>query len=90
MKSNTTLVTVELPLTVWQGLNKQGTGNNRMAAWQRARDREDVRLLVLQESMEGVGATALSRKYNVSRRTVMRWRKEHLQRVHSDTNLENL
>lgn len=78
-----TFRTVEVPLTVWNGINRQGRANNRAKQWMRARAREDLLTLALQQAVQGIGATESSRSLGVSVRTVQRWRKEHLRRVQS-------
>jgi hypothetical protein len=65
--------TIEVPIEVWNGLNRQGRGGSRAAAWNRARSRGSVRL-----QAQGLVASGASKAYvagllNVPLRTVQRW-----------------
>ena len=60
-----TLVTVEVPLAVWQGLNKQ----------------EDARLQALGHAVDGIAPHISAKRLDVPIRTIYRWRKTYLQKV---------
>ena len=75
------LVTVEVPLAVWQGLNKQGNGSDRLAAWTRARAWEDARLQALGHAVDGIAPHISAKRLDVPIRTIYRWRKTYLQKV---------
>jgi hypothetical protein len=67
--------TIEVPLIVWRGINRQGDGD-RATQWARARERDAVRLLALQHLNEGWKAIASAHELGVPVRTIQRWRKE--------------
>lgn len=65
--------TIEVPLAVWNGINKQGRANNRAAAWQRARDLESKRLQAQHLVAQGHSKAHVAGHLQVSLRTVQRW-----------------
>lgn len=67
--------TIEVPLQVWNCLNKQGRGAYRRGQWERARARDAVRLQALKHMAEGWKAIASAHELGVPLRTVQRWRK---------------
>lgn len=66
--------TVEVPEAVWNFLNKQGRGNDRLAANLRARARVEKRTEALRMIEDGWKAIAVSHELGVSVRTIERWR----------------
>lgn len=65
--------TIEAPLEVWAGINKQGHGNDRMAGWLRARKRETLRTHALGLVAQGWKPLAAAHELGVPERTVQRW-----------------
>lgn len=71
------LETIEVPLTVWRALNRQGRGNDRAAAYERrvARDALKIRVQFL-VSWHKWKPLAVAHDLNIPVRTVQRWAKE--------------
>ena len=67
--------TIEVPLTVWNGINKQGRAHNRALEWQRARDRDSRQLQAQQLVANGRSKRFVAGALNVPYRTVCRWTK---------------
>lgn len=67
--------TLEVPITVWAGINRQGRGSDRAAAWSRARSRDDLRTRAFAHMKEGWKAEASAHDLGVPVRTIYRWRK---------------
>jgi Homeodomain-like domain len=65
--------TIEVPLIVWSGINKQGRANNRAAAWTRARGRESKQLQAQHLVAHGWRKAAVAAELGVPLRTVQRW-----------------
>lgn len=72
--------TIEIPLEVWRGINRQGHGNDRRAAWERSINRQTTRALAIQHMHEGWKAIASAHELGVPVRTIQRWRKTHKER----------
>lgn len=67
--------TIEVPVEVWQGINRAGRGNDRTEAWQRARTRDRLQCRALEHQREGRSARESARMLGVALRTVQRWRR---------------
>lgn len=66
--------TIEVPIEVWNGINRQGRGNDRASAWQRARERDSLRLQAVRLRKAGREMSEVHKVIsNVSRRTINRW-----------------
>ena len=65
--------TYEIPAEVWRALNRQGRGNDRAAAWQRARDRDSKQMQAKALVAAGKSRAFVAGLLNVSLRTVQRW-----------------
>jgi hypothetical protein len=65
--------TIEVPVEVWRGLNRQGRGNDRAAAWQRAQDRASKRWQVRALVASGERKAVVAERLGVPLRTVQRW-----------------
>ncbi len=66
--------TVEVPESVWDGINKQGRDNDRAAAFVRVVNRAALELRALQHMQDGWKAIASAHEIGVPLRTVQRWR----------------
>jgi len=73
-----TFKTVEVPIEVWKGINSQGWGNDRMAQWLRARERDSMRIRVVKLHSEGWKCVAIAHELKVPERTIHRWVKNGL------------
>jgi hypothetical protein len=67
--------TIEVPLEVWRGINRQGRGNDRAAAWLRARERDSMRRQARSLVFNGKSRSDVAEVLAVSVRTVQRWTK---------------
>ena len=65
--------TIEVPIEVWRGVNRQGRGNDRAAAWERARARDSKRMQARALFAAGKHKAFIAGLLNVSLRTVQRW-----------------
>lgn len=65
--------TIEVPLTVWNGINKQGRSNNRIAEWTRARERDSKRAQAQALAAAGRRVRDISAALGVPVRTIQRW-----------------
>ena len=70
------VLTVEIPTDIWNVLNGQGRGQNRLAAWTRERERVARRKWAESLLRQGWKPLAVSRETGVPERTVQRWRAE--------------
>lgn len=70
-----TFKTIEVPIEVWNGINKQGnaTVHDRAAGWLRARKRDELRERARQLHDEGWKALAIASELSKPVRTVQRW-----------------
>lgn len=68
--------TIEVPETVWNGINKQGRDNDRAAAFARVVNRAALELRALQHLQDGWKAIASAHDLGVPLRTVQRWRRQ--------------
>lgn len=75
MPSGQRVTTLEVPITVWAAINRQGRGSDRAAAWSRARARDNLRLRALDHMNLGWKAEASAHDLGVPVRTIYRWRK---------------
>lgn len=69
-----TVRTIEVPIEVWNAINKQGTASNRAAAWKRARERDALRVKAQELMRAGWKPLAVSSELGVPARTLQRWR----------------
>ena len=67
------ITTIEVPIEVWRGINAQGRGSNRAAAFARVQAKVARRLQGLQAVAAGLGIRAVARELNVNPSTVVRW-----------------
>lgn len=67
--------TVEVPAEVWDSLNREGRGRDRIAAKARVNARQALKELVRMDAARGVKAIASAHELGVPVRTVQRWRK---------------
>lgn len=74
--------TIEVPIEVWVSINRQGRAHDRAVQWVRARQREATKIKALDMMRTGWDALSVSSFLNVSKRTVLRWRKDNA--PHSD------
>jgi hypothetical protein len=65
--------TIEVPIAVWNSLNRQGRGNDRAAAWTRARERDSKRAQACALAAAGRQAPDISAALDVPLRTIYRW-----------------
>lgn len=66
--------TIEVPETVWNGINGQGRSRNRADEWNRARERDSMKLQA--KVLFGAGRTIAeicAAMPTVSRRSIQRW-----------------
>ena len=66
-------VTIEVPLSAWKYLNRQGRGNDRVAAHQRAVQRDAVRRRAVELGTQGWKPLAIANELKVPVRSVQRW-----------------
>lgn len=66
--------TVEVPLEVWNSINKQGRARNRLLEHERRVERDGRRAAGLCLLQEGWKVTAVAEELGVGRRTVQRWK----------------
>jgi transcriptional regulator NrdR family protein len=73
-EEGTRYTTIEIPLSVWNGINKQGRGSDRAAAFDRERSRENARQTARALMGQGWKAIAVASHLGVPLRSVQRWR----------------
>jgi hypothetical protein len=66
-------VTIEVPLSAWQFLNRAGRGQDRVAAHKREVQREAVRRRAVELAQGGWKPLAIAHELEVSERSVQRW-----------------
>jgi hypothetical protein len=71
------VTTIEVPLSVWQSINRAGRARNRMAQWSRERQREAVRRRAVELVAAGWKRIAVASELNIPVRSVQRWTREH-------------
>ncbi len=74
----TTLDTIEVPLSVWRAINRQGRGNDRAAAYAREIERRRVRHCAVALVDAGWKIIAVAHELKIPVRTIQRWKKEGL------------
>lgn len=65
--------TIEVPVEVWNGINRQGHARNRAEQWQRARERDSMRLQARKLHAAGRTPAEIHKTLNVPKRTIYRW-----------------
>lgn len=70
---NHRITTIEVPLEVWKGINAQGRGSDRAAAFARGQTKEARRLLGLQYVAAGWNIRSVAHELDVNPSTVVRW-----------------
>lgn len=73
--------TIEVPLPVWNAINKQGHAHDRAKQWARARARDALRMRAIEHLRQGWKAIASAHELGVPVRTVERWRKNAKQEL---------
>lgn len=69
------ITTIEVPLEVWNAINKQGRASNRASQWTRARDRDAAKLEAIRLHREEWRTIAIASAIGRPVRTVQRWLK---------------
>ena len=69
------ITTIEVPIAVWNGINKQGRARDRAAQWTNARARDAARMEALRLHRQGWRTIAVASAIGTPVRTVQRWLK---------------
>lgn len=67
------ITTIEVPLSVWNSINKQGRGADRAAQWARERAREATRIKAVELVRSGWKPIAVASELGLAVRNVHRW-----------------
>lgn len=67
------VTTIEVPLSVWNSINRQGRGADRAAQWNRARNREAIRARAVALVREGWKTIAVASELGLAVRSINRW-----------------
>ena len=73
--NKTRFTTIEVPLAVWNGINKQGRGAGRAEAWLRGQLRSQLRQRARAHRDAGWTARKTAYVMGIPIRTIQRWRK---------------
>jgi hypothetical protein len=66
--------TIEVPIEVWNHINRMGRASDRAAQWRRTRERDALRMKACELMQAGWKPLAVSSELGVPVRTLQRWK----------------